>query len=139
MRERGSYLSLWVGTRACAPVATHTYIHTVKTHTHTHIRAKEKKRDAEGQQRMAALVVMQDARRGMKPAPFSPVPSSPIRPPPGSLPFLPPCPSSRRRRHPDGKPAGALHFRVLQPAGAAKEMKTMRYSGHPLPYARRVS
>lgn len=27
---------------------------------------------------------------------------------------------------------GALHFRVLQPAGAPKEMKTMRYSGHPL-------
>lgn len=29
--------------------------------------------------------------------------------------------------------AGALHFRVLQPAGVPKEMKTMRYSGHPLP------
>lgn len=29
--------------------------------------------------------------------------------------------------------AGALHFRVLQLAGVPKEMKTMRYSGHPLP------
>lgn len=28
---------------------------------------------------------------------------------------------------------GALHFRVLQLAGVPKEMKTMRYSGHPLP------
>jgi len=83
---------------------------------------------------MAALVVMQDAPRGMKPV--CPPPSSDRHPDHfPSSPFR----SSRRRRHPDGKPAGALHFRVLQPAGAAKEMKTMRYSGHPLPYARRVS
>lgn len=44
MRERGSYLSLWVGTRACAPVATHTY--TQLKHTHTCKGEEERRRGA---------------------------------------------------------------------------------------------
>lgn len=113
---------------------------------HPHVRrdtqTKYRWGETEGEGWQDPLVVMQDARRGMKAAVRSPpLPplrrSHPARHP--RFPFLPASFLSPRSSHPDGKPAGALHFRVLQPAGAAKEMKTMRYSGHPLPYARRVS
>lgn len=104
------------------------------THTQTDTRIQRRDEEARkvesGSPRCHAGCAKGD--EGSVPAPFV----GAIRPPP---PHPPPPPSIPFPSYPDGKPAGALHFRVLQPAGVAKEMKTMRYSGHPLPYARRVS
>lgn len=110
-RERGSHLSPGaVGARVRG-----------STHTHTHTRTRE---EDEGGRVAASLSCRM--RRGMNGArprrshPANPSDHHRTPPPPDTL-FLPRW------------QAGALHFRVLQPAGVPKEMKTMRYSGHPLP------
>lgn len=124
-RERGSHLSPGaVGTRAWNHTYTQTYKHP-HTHTyiyiHIHTRDEDEAREAEWQPRCHA-----GCEGGWTvPAPVVAIqpthPTTTAHPPPPDTLFLPRW------------QAGALHFRVLQPAGVPKEMKTMRYSGHPLP------